>query len=184
MNCGHDKAIRQAKRRHASAASRARTQRHEFGRGTVCMPRLLAAGPAPGRLVSVGFFGRYVFDGRTWQDFEPGSGHEPDIEAPWLSVDIYDSDFATVRYEPPGPGSGTAYLGNTPRTYFDAESASVPIVSAELPELIASFLASDSRDEQPGDDADLSDADIFVQIKVSRFLRAVGFPLPQALPRP
>lgn len=168
------------------------------------MPRLLAAGPAPGRLVSVGFFGRYVFDGRTWQDFEPGSGHEPDIEAPWLSVDIYDSDFATVRYEPPGPGSGTAYLGNTPRTYFDAESASVPtdvpreaeglaswigqqqgrIVSAELPELIASFLASDSRDEQPGDDADLSDADIFVEIKVSRFLRAVGFPLPQALPRP
>ena len=34
---------------------------------------------------------------RTWHDFEPGSGHELDIEAPGLSVDIYDSDFATVR---------------------------------------------------------------------------------------
>jgi hypothetical protein len=152
----------------------------------------------------VGFFGRYVFDGRIWHDVDPGSGQELDIEAPWLSVDIHDSDFATVRYEPPGPGSGTAYLGNTPRTYFDAESASAPadvpreagglacwigqqqgrVVSAELRELIASFLASDSRAERPRDGAALDDADIFVEIKVSRFLRAVGFPLPQELPSP
>jgi hypothetical protein len=121
--------------------------------------------------------------GMTW-----GSGHELDIEAPWLSVDIYDSDFAAVRYEPPGPGSGTAYLGNTPRTYFDAESASAPadmpreaegvacwigqqgrVVSAELRELIASFLASDSRAERPWAGAELDDADIFVEIKLSLF---------------
>jgi hypothetical protein len=54
-------------------------------------------------LASIGFFGRYVFDGRTWHDIDPGSDQTLDIEAPWLSVDIYDSDFATVRYEPPGP---------------------------------------------------------------------------------
>jgi hypothetical protein len=150
----------------------------------------------------MGFFGRYVFDGRTWHDIDPGSDQTLDIEAPWLSVDIYDSDFATVRCEPPGPGSGTAYLGNTPRTYFGNESASAPtdvlreadglaswlaqqqgnIVSAKLPELIASFLASDSPDEQLSDDVDLGDADIFVEIEVSQFLRAVGLSVPRELP--
>jgi hypothetical protein len=56
-------------------------------------------------------------------------------------------------------------------------------VSAELPRLIASFLASDSTDEQPADDADIDDADIFAEIKVSQLLRAVGLPLPPDLPR-
>lgn len=56
-------------------------------------------------------------------------------------------------------------------------------VSAELPRLIASFLAGDSTDEQPGDDADIDDADIFAEIKVSQFLRAVGLLLPPDLPR-
>jgi hypothetical protein len=68
-------------------------------------------GPAPGRLASAGFFGRYVFDGRTWHNADPEADQAPDIGALWLSVDIHDSDFATVRYKPSGPGSGTAYLG-------------------------------------------------------------------------
>ena len=62
-------------------------------------------------------------------------------EAPWLSVDIYDSDFATVRYEPPGPGSGTAYLGNTPRTYFGNESASASTDVLREADGLASWLA-------------------------------------------
>ena len=56
------------------------------------------------------------------------------------------------------------------------------IVSAKLPELIASFLASDSPDEQLSDDVDLCDADIFAEIKVSQFLRAVGLSVPRELP--
>ena len=56
------------------------------------------------------------------------------------------------------------------------------IVSAKLPELIASFLASDSPDEQLSDDVDLGDADIFAEIKVSQFLRAVGLSVPRELP--
>jgi hypothetical protein len=55
------------------------------------------------------------------------------------------------------------------------------IVSAELRELIASALASDSPDEQPGDNVDLDDADILAEIKVSQFLKAVGLPLPTRL---
>jgi hypothetical protein len=128
---------------------------------------------------------------------------------PWLSVYIHDSDIATVRYEPHGPGSGTAYLGCTPRTYFDDESASEPTDvlreaeglalwlarqqngndAAELRELIASSLAGDFQEQSgentdDGDGADdLDDAEIFVEVKVSKFLTAVGLPVPHELSR-
>jgi hypothetical protein len=155
----------------------------------------------------VGFFGGYVFDGSTWRGFDPDSDQWPDIAAPWLSVYIHDSDFATVRYEPGGPGSGIAYLGCTPRVYFGDESASAPADvareaeglafwlarrqgrsgEAELRDLIASFLVGDIREQQLHDDAsagagDLDDADMFVEIKVSRFLAAVELPVPPELP--
>jgi hypothetical protein len=119
----------------------------------------------------VGFFGGYVFDGSSWHGFDLDSDHRLDIAAPWLSVNIHDSDIATVRYELHGPGSGTAYLGYTPRTYFDDESASEPADvlreaeglalwltrqqdrndAAELRELITSFLAGDFQEQQPGE---------------------------------
>jgi hypothetical protein len=153
----------------------------------------------------VGFFGGYVFDGSSWDDFDPDSGQAPAGAAPWLSIDIHDSDVATVRYEPAGPGSGIAYLGYTPRAYFEDESASAPADvtreaaglafwvarqqgrtdEAELQELIEPFLADDAPeplddlddDEDPGDDAD-----IFVEVKVRRFLQAIGLPVPGGLP--
>jgi len=60
---------------------------------------------------------------------------------------------------------------------------------AELRDLIASFLAGDIPEQQVHDHAgagtdvgDLDDADIFVEIKVSRFLAAVGLPVPPELP--
>lgn len=156
----------------------------------------------------VGFFGSYVFDGSTWHRFDPDSDRWPDIAAPWLSVSIHDSDIATVRYEPGGPGSGTAYLGSTPRVYFGDESASAPadmLREAEglaswlarqqgrrdeidLRDLIASFLADDIPEQRlhvdtdvVADAGDLDDAEIFVEVKVSRFLRAVGLPVPHEL---
>jgi hypothetical protein len=119
-------------------------------------------------------------------------------------VEIYDSDFATVRYEPSGPGSGTAYLGCTPRTYFQDKSASastdvrleaqgltswltqqpgaVPAGGggeAEFRDRIASFLAADEDDGDADLDADdRGDADDLVEEKVSEFLRALGLPVP------
>ena len=81
----------------------------------------------------MGFFGGYVFDGSTWRGFDPDSDQWPDIAAPWLSVYVHDSDIATVRYEPGGPGSGIAYLGRTPRVYFGDEPAEhLPACSAKL----------------------------------------------------
>lgn len=149
----------------------------------------------------MGFFGAYIFDGSTWLGFDPESSEPLDVAVPWLSVDIHDSDIATIRYEPAGPGSGTAYLGFTPRTYFEDESASAPADvlreaeglafwltqhsgrrdEADLRELIASFLADDSE-QQLDDDADFEDdADIFVEVKVSKFLAKVGLPVPEEL---
>jgi hypothetical protein len=160
-------------------------------------------------LAAVGFFGAYAFDGSTWHSFDPDSNEVPDIAGRWLSVHIHDSDFAIVRYQPAGPGSGTAYLGYTPRTYFEDESASAPTdvlreaeglaswlaqqqgrgVEVELRELVASFLADDAQELLLADDADfaddagdLDDDDIFVEAKVSKFLNAVGLPVPAELP--
>ncbi len=123
-------------------------------------------------------------------------------------MEIHDSDIAVLRYEPVGPRSGTAYLGHTPRTYFEDESASAPTDvlreaeglaswlagqqgrsdEAELRELIASFLAHDipeplDDDADLEDDADgLGDTDIFVEVKVSKFFNAIGLPVPDELP--
>jgi hypothetical protein len=132
------------------------------------------------REVTVGFFGGFVFDGRDWQHFDPYTGarpNRPELAEPWLSVVIYDSDIADLQYRPAGPGTGTAYLGDTPRRYFDDENASAPTdVSREaeglaswvarlrggsdesqLQDLILSFLASDDDDDE--DDTDTDDED-------------------------
>jgi hypothetical protein len=160
-------------------------------------------------LTAVGFFGAYVFDGGTWHSFDPDSDQVPDFAGRWLSVHIHDSDFAIVRYQPAGLGSGTAYLGCTPRTYFEDESASAPTDvlreaegltawlalqqgtsdTAELRELVASFHADDAQEQLLADDPDLADdtgdpddEDIFVEVKVSKFLNAVSLPVPAELP--
>lgn len=157
----------------------------------------------------MGFFGGYIFDGSSWQDFDPNSGQASASAVGWLSIYIYDSDIAEVRYKPTGPGSGTAYLGYTPRAYYEDESASAPADvareaaglaswlarqqgradEAQLRQVIAPFIAGDTPEqlddiEEDDDDAGLEDeADIFVEAKVSRFLKAVGLPVPEGLPR-
>jgi len=160
----------------------------------------------------VGFFGGFVFDGRNWREFDAYSGARPKLAEPWLSVVIYDSDIADIQYRPTGAGSGTAYLGHTPRSYFGDENASAPTdVSREaeglaswlvqmhagsdeleLQDLITSFLASDrvsDEDRDHGDEfadnhADDDLADTFVEVKLAGLLAAVGLPVPPGLPDP
>jgi hypothetical protein len=156
----------------------------------------------------VGFFGTYLFDGGRWTTHQPAE--QPTIPEPWLLIDIHDSDFATLTYHPAGPGSGVAYLGGTPRTYFENPDASAPtdVVreaaglsvwwaqqrggasdterSAKETELTA-YLAEDldpadiNLDDE--DDYDLDDAEIFVEVKTARFLTALDLPVPDDLPR-
>src|SRR5215469_12476804 len=122
----------------------------------------------------MGFFGGYIFDGRGWLEFEPSSGSAPEVGSPWLKVVIFDSDIADISYHPAGPGTGVAYLGFTPRVYFEDESASAPTDvereaaglaawvaayqgggdEAALQDLITPFLASDDLEDEDseGDD--------------------------------
>jgi hypothetical protein len=123
----------------------------------------------------MGFFGGYIFDGRNWLEFEPSSGTVPEVGSPWLKVVIFDSDIADISYHPAGPGTGVAYLGFTPRVYFEDENASAPTdVEREaaglaawvaayqgggdetaLQDLITPFLASDDlEDEEDEDEGD------------------------------
>ena len=79
----------------------------------------------------MGFFATYLFSGGTWTEIEPDQEpHEPAVAEPWLYVDIHDSDIATVMYAPAGPASGIAFLGVTPRTYFEDAAASRAVEDA------------------------------------------------------
>jgi hypothetical protein len=159
---------------------------------------------------AVGFFGGYVYDGTRWLPLPEEGGH--DLAEPWLSVDMHDSDISTVVYRPAEPGSGVAYLGDTPRTYFEDEAASAPTdVAREAAGLaawwsrrqhgaseaergakereLAAYLAEDiDPDELDWDGEeenidDLDDGEVFVEVKTARFLTALGLPLPADLAR-
>jgi hypothetical protein len=86
----------------------------------------------------MGFFGTYLF-GAAWT--QVSKGEEPLIPPPWLLIDIHDSDFTTVRYAPRGSGSGIAFLGDTPRSYFDDERESAPTDVAREAEALAAWWA-------------------------------------------
>jgi hypothetical protein len=152
----------------------------------------------------MGFFGTFVFDGSTWLT-EPGA--QKRVGEPSLLVDIHDSDIATIVYRPAGPGSGVAYLGFTPRSYFEDDDASAPTdVAREAAGLaawwrlrasasdaeaaakeqeLAGYLAADISPDEDVDAAEigreLDDAEVFVEVKTARFLAALGLPLPEDL---
>jgi hypothetical protein len=167
----------------------------------------------------MGFFGTYLFEGGAWRPGLVTPGHDelwqrlrgdqpPAATEPWLLVDIHDSDITTVTYRPAGPGSGTAYLGYTPRSYFEREDASAPTdVAREAAGLaswwrevhggpadraaqkereIAAYLAHDlgptGHDvEEDEDEDDLDDDNVLVEIKTRHFIAALGLPVPSDL---
>lgn len=158
----------------------------------------------------MGFFGTYLFDGQRWNAHR--ADEVPILAEPWLLVDIHDSDISTITYRPAGPGNGIAYLGHTPRTYFENPDASAPTdVEREAAGLsawwaqhrggaresergakeaeLSTYLADDLdpaelelNDEDDRDD-NLDDADIFVEVKTARFLAALDLPVPDDLLR-
>jgi hypothetical protein len=150
----------------------------------------------------MGFFGTFVFDGAAWLT-EPGA--EKRVGEPSLLVNIHDSDIATIVYRPSGPGAGIAFLGETPRSYFEDDDASEPTdVAREAKGLaawwrlrhpaatdaeaaakereLAGFLAADGDPDAEFDVADefedeaMSDEEIFVEVKTARFVAALGLP--------
>ena len=148
----------------------------------------------------MGFFGTYLFDGTAWTVQE--KVHEPTIPEPWMLISIHDSDLAMVIYGPSGPAAGFAYLGFTPRTYFEDDTESPPtdivreakglaawwagrnpdaseLTRAAKARELRAFLAADGVQPDMADDAD--DAEVFVEVKVARFLAALGLPIPEDL---
>jgi hypothetical protein len=157
----------------------------------------------------VGLFGTYLYDGIRWLEYQ--SDHHRDLAEPWLMVNIYDSDIATVVYRPAGLGAGVAYLGHTPRTYFEDAEASAPTDAAREAAGLATwwgrvrgvaddaerkmkerqlvaYLAEDINPAEIDVDEDedvnhLDDAEIFVEVKTVRFLAALDLPVPDDLSR-
>lgn len=152
----------------------------------------------------MGFFGTYLYDGKHWSD------HDPDqpiaLPDPWLMVTIHDSDFTIVTYQPRYDGTGVAYLGHTPRMYFEDENAhprtdttveATALITwstnhgtapqtkrAELLAYLAEDLDNfDTFDEDVEGDDDLPDSEVFVELKTANFLTALSLPVPPALER-
>lgn len=143
----------------------------------------------------MGFFGSWTYAEGTWVPREPGQDPAPSGNVRrWLSIDIHDSDFTTVRFQPAWPGTGEAYLGCTPRDYFEDPSASAPTdpdleagglatwAAAEVGGNVAAltfqirpFLVADEED---GDAISAPDHPgvVFVEVTTARFLATIGLP--------
>jgi hypothetical protein len=158
----------------------------------------------------MGYFGGSRFDGQSWTDAAADSIVAPDV-AFWLHVDIHDSDIATITYHPAGPGTGVAYLGYTPRTYFDDPMASPPTdvhreatglatwwagrqggatdtdrdaMAARLQPYLAEDLDPEDIDLDEDDEEEPDDADDFVEDETNRFLVTLGLPPLDVAARP
>ncbi|SDN87123.1 hypothetical protein [Lentzea jiangxiensis] len=152
----------------------------------------------------VGFFGTYAYEHGSWKTLS--EGELPPLAEPFLWIDIHDSDITSVVYAPAGPGSGVAYLGLTPRTYFENPSASdptdtlreaaglaawweernpggdVPAKQAELLQYLAEDEDPDAFEWDESEDVDeIDDGEVFVEVKTRRFLAALDLPLPTGL---
>ena len=148
-----------------------------------------------------GVFDGTAFDGTAWtvltDDDEGSAQASPQALPPGaLVVTIHDSDIGSVSYAPvegDGDGDGgdrTAFVGFTPRSYFedDAAPSADPDVEARglaawagryrgvtpTAEQVRAELAAD------GDEFDESD-DPFVESKVAKLLGVLGVPVPEDL---
>jgi hypothetical protein len=132
----------------------------------------------------MGFSGRFVFRQRSWVD-------GADTEDGDLTIDIHDSDIATLAYEP-SSGQGFFYLGFQPRDYFEDEEASArfdldaeasafaswanEVLDVEMPAGQIRPLLADDEEEEPDDD--------FVEETVGRLLSLLRLPLPPGFEPP
>jgi hypothetical protein len=130
----------------------------------------------------LGYFGKFVYSNERWS--QDAGGHV------YLSIDIHDSDFATITYSPAVSGKGVCYLGMQPRDYFADTTASEPVdVAAEASGL--AIWARQTLDQDVDIEAlrpllaqagDIEPQDDFVEKTVHRFLDLLHLPVPEGLP--
>jgi hypothetical protein len=110
-------------------------------------------------------------------------------DAPYLRVDIHDSDIATIDYYPTGVGTGRLFLGYEPAHYFQDPHASQPIdTNAEVLGLVAwakqvagVTLSPDRVMPLLANPEGAEPSDVFVEDTVVKLLRLTGLPLPALL---
>lgn len=125
----------------------------------------------------MGLFVTQTFAAGKWSEGQP-------ISAPFLMVDIHDSDIATITFQPGPESGGLVYLGFQPRDYFDDDTASADVdldrqaialaawahevtgASAEASSIRP--LLAEGRVEEP--------MDVFVEETVDRLLEILGVP--------
>ncbi|GIG28136.1 hypothetical protein [Cellulomonas marina] len=115
-------------------------------------------------------------------------GGDP-ADEPSLTIEVHESDLATVTYRPAPEGLGRFYLGYQPRDYYDDPAESEPVDLAGEAEAFAAWAAEVGHDDvQPGEVRALlaeegveDPQDVFVEETVERLLRLVGLPVPDAL---
>ncbi|MFC3891693.1 hypothetical protein ACFOWZ_09405 [Lentzea rhizosphaerae] len=139
----------------------------------------------------MGFFGTYAFEHGRWITLP--EAERPPLVEPFLWMNILNSDFTEVVYAPAGPGTGVAYLGQTPRAYFGYPEASAPTDPDREAEGLAAwsgraaaeirgYLAEDDpEDTWLGKSGNDDPAEWLVEIKTARLLTALGLPLPTEL---
>lgn len=141
----------------------------------------------------MGRFAAYLYSTGDWTEIDPAIDPIDTPGKPWLHVSIHDSDLAVLRYGPSGTGTGTAYMGSTPRDYFQDLDASAPtdtsVESAGLaewaraahtgapdPQQIEELLAADGAAQPDWDDPDLPDEEVFVETKCAKLAMILGLP--------
>lgn len=146
----------------------------------------------------MGFFRAYLYNGTQWTRQQ--SGQLPDIDEPWLMVDVHDSAYTTITYRPTGSGSGVAYLGRAPHSTAEsadqeadglvewwarAHETSVPSGFDSKKQQIAAYLSSvdNPTTVKPGDGGQPDPAETYAELKTARFLVALGVPVPDELVR-
>jgi hypothetical protein len=129
----------------------------------------------------MGFFGNFVFSDGRWAE-GPTSDR-------FLSIDIHDSDFATIEYQPSGHSQGRFCLGLEPRHYFEDPTASQQVDVAEeskgfiaWAEAVLGARVSPDQVRTLMADPDGADPDNpFVEDTVIQLIAILGLPLPTDL---
>lgn len=130
----------------------------------------------------MGYFGVHLHTGGGWRE-DPAPG------APFLRVEIHDSDLAIVSFWSSG-AAGLFYLGFQPSDYFqdpaasravdnDTETAAFVTWARDVhgvtvdPGAVRPFLAEAGTREEP--------VDVFVEATLARLLQLLRLPLPSEL---
>lgn len=128
----------------------------------------------------MGFTGEVVTDGRAWLPEGAPSG------APWLKVDVFDSDIGALEYWPHLGGSGVAFAGVSPATYYEDDSIPPTDKAREIAALSAWFnlvgipISIDTLNDVIVDDGEMSE-EPFVEVTLRNFFAATKLGAPPSL---